>query len=109
MGRHSDQPTVYGVLAAYGTRVGGGGGGGGEGGGEGKGGGLAAVNVHLHGIEGGHVCAASLDTPALKKTMGRVKKTVEGIRNERFDPTPNGFGCRWCGYRHVCKESAWKV
>lgn len=57
--------------------------------------------VYLGG--GLEVAAQEVDGPWLEQARNRIDALIEGIRSERFDPSPSG-ACRTCDFQQFCEE-----
>ena len=57
--------------------------------------------VYLGG--GLEVAAQEVDGPWLEQARNRIEALIDGIRSERFDPTPSG-ACRTCDFQQFCEE-----
>ena len=62
--------------------------------------------VQLHFLESGLVGRAVPDPARLAKARQRIASASDGIRNGRFEPTPDRIACSYCPYRQVCHASA---
>jgi DNA helicase II / ATP-dependent DNA helicase PcrA len=62
--------------------------------------------MQLRFLETGVVGRVSPSARQLDKARETVERAADGIRNERFDPTPGYLACTYCPFRDICPQSA---
>jgi DNA helicase-2/ATP-dependent DNA helicase PcrA len=62
--------------------------------------------VALHFLDSGLVGKVDVDPKRVAKARERMRTAAAGIREGRFDPTPEPMACARCPFRDICPSSA---
>jgi DNA helicase-2/ATP-dependent DNA helicase PcrA len=62
--------------------------------------------VALHFLDSGLVGRVDVDPKRVAKARARISEVATGIRQGRFDPTPDPMVCTRCPFRDICPSSA---
>ena len=60
----------------------------------------------LHFLESGLVGRTEPTEKRLAAAQDKIAFAAEGIREGRFDATPNGMRCGYCPFREICPDAA---
>ncbi len=60
----------------------------------------------LHFLESGLVGRTEPTEKRLAAAQDKIAYAAEGIREGRFDATPNGMRCGYCPFREICPDAA---
>ena len=58
--------------------------------------------VELHFLESGVVGEAKPTEKNLLKTVEKIRKAAQGIRNNNYKVTPGYMACQYCVFHHIC-------
>ncbi|HET7028425.1 MAG TPA: ATP-dependent DNA helicase [Candidatus Limnocylindrales bacterium] len=61
--------------------------------------------VQLQFLESGLIGRAEVDPKRLARARERIRKAATGIREGRFEATPDTVSCSYCPYRDICPAS----
>jgi CRISPR/Cas system-associated exonuclease Cas4 (RecB family) len=62
--------------------------------------------VALHFLDSGLVGRVDVDPKRVAKARARISEVATGIRQGRFDATPDPMVCTRCPFRDICPSSA---
>jgi DNA helicase-2/ATP-dependent DNA helicase PcrA len=67
--------------------------------------GKAPKGVELHFLETGLVGAYQVKEAELEKVLKDIREVSAGIREQKFEATPEYQACEFCAYREICPEA----
>ncbi|RJP29769.1 MAG: PD-(D/E)XK nuclease family protein [Candidatus Omnitrophota bacterium] len=63
------------------------------------------LRVELHFLESGLIGRKEIDEADIKDVEENIDSVAEGIRNNKFEATPNYMSCTYCAYNEICPFS----
>ena len=61
--------------------------------------------LQLHFLESGIIGRVTPDPKRLEAAKAGIRKTAAGLREGRFEPTPDPIACGYCPFRDICPAS----